>query len=288
MAVRPYTCLELCAGIGALGLGVELAMPGARAIAYVEREAYAAGILAARMAAGDLAPAAIWSDLATFDARPLCGMVDCVVSGDPCQDNSISGTGAGADGERFLVPDVVRIFDESGACRLFRENVTGNADGQLAAIIPALERLGCRVACGIFSALEVGGSQQRDRLFIMADRGEPPAPVASTDGARVSTRIPAAARGSEGQPGIPHDARGEILLFPPRDGAAEWARVLDQAPGLEPAVYRVADGHACRVDRVRALGNGVVPLVAAYAWRSLDALLAESRAAGAVAMTEAA
>lgn len=38
---------------------------------------------------------------------------------------------------------------------------------------------------------------------------------------------------------------------------------------LKPALHRMADGMACRVDRIRACGNGVVPLVAAYAWRTL-------------------
>ncbi len=45
---------------------------------------------------------------------------------------------------------------------------------------------------------------------------------------------------------------------------------------------------AHRVERLRATGNGVDPLVAAYAFLSLDALLAEGRAAGTVAMMEAA
>lgn len=39
--------------------------------------------------------------------------------------------------------------------------------------------------------------------------------------------------------------------------------------GLEPAICRMADGLAYRVDRIRACGNGVVPLAAAYAWRTL-------------------
>ncbi len=122
------------------------------------------------MEAGRLHPAAVWSDLRTFDAGAWRGAVDCVLSGDPCQPNSVAGKRGGEDDERWLLDCVIDIFDQSGAHTLFRENVTGNADGQLAVAIPALERLGCRVAVGIFSAGEAGASHRRERLFILAHR----------------------------------------------------------------------------------------------------------------------
>jgi DNA (cytosine-5)-methyltransferase 1 len=342
-----------------LGIGVEVAVPGARTVCHVEREAYAAAILASRMAAKELAPAPVWTDVATFDARRWRGAVDCVLSGDPCQPNSVAGKRGGADDDRFLIDQVVRIFDESGARRLFRENVTGNADGQLAALVPALERLGCRVAVGIWRAADVGAKHGRERLFVMADRdgdglsrsaqcdgrtaggqqaprrcdtqrrhqalgdtaiaGSFPASLSGTHrgheggGARdaqpqrrggalanadgsgrrpegherqpssdapQSSRAMADAgdgqlqeprRGSEGRAG-PGSA-GQILFAPgPRD--PRWPAILRDAPHLEPAVRRMAHGLADRVDRLRACGNGVVPLAAARAWIALDALLA--------------
>ena len=39
---------------------------------------------------------------------------------------------------------------------------------------------------------------------------------------------------------------------------------------VEPNVGRVADGVAARVDRLKAIGNGQVPLCAATAWRILQ------------------
>jgi site-specific DNA-cytosine methylase len=170
MAIRSYNVIELCAGVHGLGLGINIAEPRARSIAHVEREASAAATLVARMEAGELAPAPIWSDVTTFDARGWSGRVHCVASGDPCQPNSVAGNRLGSDDDRFLIEHVVRIYGESGADRLFRENVTENADGQLAALVPPLEAMGCRIAAGIFSAAEVGASHRRERLFIMADR----------------------------------------------------------------------------------------------------------------------
>jgi DNA (cytosine-5)-methyltransferase 1 len=73
---------------------------------------------------------------------------------------------------------------------------------------------------------------------------------------------------------------GRIPLFPPGPGDIDgWRRVLehrpDLAPAVEPRVRRVADGLAGRLDRLRACGNGVVPLEAAYAFVTLWACLRE-------------
>jgi len=66
--------------------------------------------------------------------------------------------------------------------------------------------------------------------------------------------------------------------FPPAPGnRAAWGAVLEADPSLEPALCGVADGLADRVDRLRACGNGVVPLAAAYAFLSLLADLEADR-----------
>ena len=58
---------------------------------------------------------------------------------------------------------------------------------------------------------------------------------------------------------------------PARGDDEGWWRYLEGQPYAQPAVRRGADGLACRVDRLRLCGNGVVPLVAAHAWRTLKA-----------------
>jgi DNA (cytosine-5)-methyltransferase 1 len=174
MALRPRNILSLCAGVGGLELGILLALhcraEAGRGICYVEREAAAAASLVASMESGWLHPAPVWSDMLTFDARPWRGLVHILASGDPCQDNSVAGKRAGAEGQRFLAPEVVRIADECRPDVIVRENVPGNADGQLEAIVPPLERLGYRVAAGIFSSAETGNTMRRERLIIVAER----------------------------------------------------------------------------------------------------------------------
>ena len=138
----------------------------------MEREAAAAASLVASMEAGWLHPAPVWSDARTFDGTAFGGLVDIVTSGDPCQGNSVAGKRLGELDDRWLLDRAIDIFDQTGAPRFFRENVPGNADGQLAVAIPALERLGCRVAVGIFSSAETGNTMRRERLFILAERAD--------------------------------------------------------------------------------------------------------------------
>ena len=164
-----YHILSICSGVGGLDLALQISVENARTICHVEREAQAAAVLAARMEDKTIHEAPVWSDLSTFDGKPWRGLVDCIISGDPCQPNSVAGSRRGADDDRFLIDQLIRVIDEVRPSRMFRENVTGNADGQLAALVPALEEMGYSVAAGIFSAAEVGASHRRERLFIMAN-----------------------------------------------------------------------------------------------------------------------
>ena len=164
-----YNVLSICSGVGGLDLSLQISVHNAVTVCHVEREAQAAAVLEARMEDGSLHQAPVWSDLSSFDGKPWRGLVDCIISGDPCQPNSVAGSRLGAADDRFLIDQLIRVIDEVRPSRVFRENVTGNADGQLAALVPSLERMGYSVTAGIFSAGEVGASHRRERLFIMAD-----------------------------------------------------------------------------------------------------------------------
>ncbi|QDZ01473.1 DNA cytosine methyltransferase [Nitratireductor mangrovi] len=106
---------------------------------------------------------------------------------------------------------------------------------------------------------------------LQAERGQPPDGRSDPCQSDVDD---ANSTGSQGRSDDADEHTGERPAWPPGPGDADgWERYLRAAPELEPAVRRGTDGLAHRVDRLRLCGNGVVPLVAAHALRTLAAEL---------------
>lgn len=274
--------LSLCSGYGGLDLGVRLALPCARTVCYVEREAYLAGLLQARMEDGALDRAPVWSDLATFDGIPWRGCVELVTAGFPCQPHSVAGRRGGVEDERWLWPEIARIVREVGCRCVYLENVPGLlTSGGFGAVLGDLAALGFHAEWTCVSAASVGASHQRERLFLLAvsERAERGALGGRRNGGGEGIDARGEAHRGPGEPDAPLADAG-LPLFPPGPGERDaWERVLADRPDLAPAqpvVRGVADGGARRVDRLRALGNGVVPLQAADAFRLLWERLGEA------------
>lgn len=142
-----------------------------RTVAYVEREAFAAGQLVALMEAGIVHPAPVWSDLCTFDAGRWAGRVDCITAGFPCQPHSVAGKREGTEDARWIWPAIVNIIRDSGAWLVVLENVRGLlSSGGMAPVLADLADLGFDCEYSILSAAEVGASHKRERVFIVGVR----------------------------------------------------------------------------------------------------------------------
>lgn len=231
--------LGLCAGVGGLELGIRLAEPTARVVCYVEREVYPIAVTLARIQDGLADDAPVWDDLRTFDGRPWRGSVDCISAGFPCQPFSVAGKRRGTADERWLWPDIARIIRGVGPRFVFLENPTGILSGGLGHVLGDLAALGFDAEWNVCSAAARGAPHIRRRLFILADAsGIRPFP------------------GSSG-------ASQEIL----ESGGLAGQHVRFWEAESQPS--GVDDGVAFRLDRIRACGNGVVPAVAALAWRTL-------------------
>ncbi|MBU3032148.1 DNA cytosine methyltransferase [Paracoccus sp. XHP0099] len=173
MVSRPRYGLSLCAGGGGLDMGLMLVEPGYHTRAFVEWEDWPRSVLIAAQAARYFAPAPIWDDLRSFDARPFRGVFDIVLAGYPCQPFSAAGKRGGASDPRHLWPEVARVIAECRPEWVFLENVAGHVTLGLESVLRKVWRLGYTPAAGLFSAAEVSAPHQRLRIFILAHTDEP-------------------------------------------------------------------------------------------------------------------
>ena len=248
----PATCLSICSGIGGLDLGLRRAVAGLRTVCYVERDAFAASVLVARMEEAALDCAPIWDDLATFDGRPWRGVVDLVAGGTPCQDLSGAGRQAGLDGARSgLFFEFCRVVSETRPGWVFWENVASGQTGRaLPRVIDALDGLGYTAARGpdgrpyvVLGADDVGAPHRRLRVFVLAySAGERrakgrPEPTwaqgrsrAAGSGGRLGHAI---GQRLEGRPGQRRDVREELQAIK-RAGGLAVAHAGSSARGPQP------------------------------------------------------
>lgn len=214
--------------------------PWVRPFAYCENDRYAQSVLLSRMAKGQLPAAPIWDDVRSFTVLECAGMpVEIIYGGFPCQDISVAGTRKGLIGERSsLFFEIIRLTKEIKPRFVFIENVYRGIERHIPQIERSFLEIGYRLKHRPLSAFEVGANHRRDRWFGLAysdchDLWEQP----------------------WGGKGTCREKEKEHFR------ADWWAR--------EPRVSRVAHGLPARMDRLRGLGNAVVPLQAREAFKRL-------------------
>lgn len=174
VALPEVRVLSLFSGVEGLGRGFKLAVPGARVVGYVERDAYAASVLMARMEDEVLDRAPVWcGQIEDMDAAALRGYADCVIAGFPCPPVSVAGKRGGAEDERWLWPEVVRMLRAVEPRWVFLENVRGllsiNAGREFGEVLGDLARLGFDAEWLVLSADAVGAAHERERVFVLAE-----------------------------------------------------------------------------------------------------------------------
>jgi len=283
--------LALFAGAGGGILGGHLL--GWRTVCAVEWEQYPASVLCARQNDKVLPTFPIWDDVQTFDGKPWRGIVDVVSGGFPCQDISAAGKGAGIDGERSgMWGEMARIIHEVRPRFVFVENSPMLTSRGLGRVLGDLAHMGFDARWGVLGAADVGANHQRDRIWIVGKQmgnsnndGQTTSKIRNsiTQGSNPSKtgqkQTCEFERSSKQYAQMAHSNLPQLK----REGkpigvqtpvTGSWHSCFDrQEQGwwdIEPNVGRVADGVAARVDRLKAIGNGQVPLCAATAWRVLS------------------
>lgn len=299
--------LALFAGAGGGILGGLLS--GWRTVCAVERDAWCASVLARRQDDGILAPFPIWSDVCSFDGNAWRGLVDVVSGGFPCQDISVAGKGAGIEGERSgLWREFFRIICEVRPRFAYVENSPALASRGLTRVLADFASIGADAQWVPLSAAACGAWHERTRLWLVADLdgaweqqpkgidreiggrlGDGATVAADIDGSKwrpkreardglaiiknsLSQRQESSDRPAGGTSIIANADRSgqQEQLLPIADGSQHSAPECGDWWAAEPGVVRMVHGMANRVDRIGALGNGQVPIVAARAWDRLS------------------
>ena len=248
---------SLFAGIGGFDLGLERA--GFTIKWQVEIDEYCNRVLAKHWPHipkyGDIR-SIDWSNVEPVDV--LCG-------GFPCQDISLAGKRQGIEGERSgLWKEFHRAVRELRPRYVVVENVAALRGNGLCVVLADLAALGFDAEWDCITASAVGAPHKRDRVWIVAyaagygveepareDRQPHGGSVLScgVDIVRESTNVSDA------------DSESLVRIAKSRGQRSEWA--------VEPDVGRVANGVPNRVDRLRALGNAVVPQIVEWLGRRI-------------------
>jgi len=276
--------IELFAGIGGIALAAEWA--GIETVAFCEREPYCQKLLNQ-----NFPDVPVFDDVRTLSRQLLedkgviepNGTIDIISGGFPCQPYSIAGKRRGKEDDRDLWPEMFRIIKELRPTWVVGENVANFANMELDRTLLDLESAGYKVQTFLIPAVAVEAKHERMRTFVVAysdsfgrdnrgdnreerfiscdigwqleegdkkrngriDRtGEVCSVLSDTDSKRLE-------RNKRSELAVSKFTRCNYRRKNKNDGVQRWA--------TEPNVGRVAHGVPNRVDRIKGLGNAVVP-----------------------------
>ncbi len=288
---------SLFAGIGGFDLGLERA--GMECRWQVEIDPYASRVLEKHWPGVQR-----WADVRTFPVGDAAEWhVDLICAGVPCQPVSHAGKQKGASDERWMWGEALRVVADLGPRFFVAENPIGllNHDGgrTFHGILRALASVGYVCEWHVIAAADVGAPHRRERVWLVAYADS--VSCHQGESRRATGGLRAAGAGSQGRQDqgqawpVPGDCCAEVADANCRrrkrqrlkkhgdqqspsgdiaDGCSSWGRRARpdgcrQQWETEPAVGRVAHGIPDRVDRLRCLGNAVVPQVAEVIGRAI-------------------
>ena len=226
--------LDLFSGIGGFSYAAEQIVGGFTTVQFVERNLYCQQILQKHWP-----QVPIHDDICTYE--PELGSADVVCGGFPCQDISTAGKQAGIkQGTRSgLFYELIRVVCLVRPQFVVLENVAAILANGLDIVLGELAQAGFDAEWACIPASAVGACHQRDRWWLVAyanDKRQPKQQSAA----------------------IPSEQRRISWSDAPRRLSSDWRSYLS-----EPILCRGDDGLTGRLDRLKALGNAVVPQVAA-------------------------
>lgn len=220
--------LDLFSGIGGFSLGLERT-GGFRTVAFCEIDPYCRRVLAKHWPS-----IKCFEDVRTITATDV-GAADVICGGFPCQPYSVAGDRMADKDDRALWPEYCRLIEELRPSWVLGENVIGLVELGLDSMLDDLEGLGYATRTFDIPACALGARHERRRVWIVANANSDRRQDESTASDRLHQ---------------------ESFL---------WERVGTtfkpfrfEADGV---IFRDGDGIPEHMDRIRALGNAVVPQI---------------------------
>lgn len=165
-----YKSIEICAGAGGQALGLEMA--GFSHVALVEYEKDFCECLKRNRPQWNV----FCMDVHHFDGKPYQGQIDLLAGGVPCPPFSIASKQLGADDERDLFPQMLRLVEEIKPRTVMIENVRGLLDPKFDIyrnrILQTLQKLGYHPYIQLLNASDYGVPQLRPRVVIIGIQKE--------------------------------------------------------------------------------------------------------------------
>lgn len=238
-----FSCIEICAGAGGQALGLEWA--GFEALAHVEYDSNACSTLRLNRPNWNV----IEGDVREFSAKKFKG-IDLLAGGVPCPPFSVAGKQLGANDERDLFPEALRLVSECKPKAVMLENVRGFLDAVFfdyrMRLKEQLRDMGYLASWHLLNASDYGVPQLRPRVVVVAIRKDlaksfaPPMPL--SDG------IPAKTVG---------ETLGDLMAANGWEKAFEWAAKANE---IAPTLVGGSKKHG---------GADLGPTRARNAWASL-------------------
>ena len=238
------THVDLFSGIGGFALAAGWA--GFKTVAFCEIDPFCQAVLKKHWPG-----VPIYEDIKTFkwsgDSPTL------ITGGFPCQDISRAGDGVGIDGPRSgLWSEFFRIICEIRPSYVLVENVSALLDRGLERILGNLASVGHDAEWHCISAAYVGRPHLRDRTWVLAY----PNGYSGTFG--ILHR-----NGPQGQARRPQEEKWGDYRLVPQVGRKIHRRLPTEQEGVpKPEILRMVDGLPGELDRIKSLGNAIVPQVA--------------------------
>ena len=267
--------LDLFSGIGGFSLGLE-ATGGFETVAFCDIEEFPRKVLQKH-----------WPDVKQYkDIKELTyeklkadgiGPIDIITGGYPCQPFSVAGRKKGEEDPRHLWPEYFRLVKECRPTWVIGENVSGHLKLGLDTVLQDLESEGYAVRPFSISASSVGANHQRERVWIVANSRrtqrqgsklrEKNENEIGEENANLTQRSSSA---SAADVADTKSSSRHVHEVDTGDGELETQEVFGDGSGfsgesswwaVEPDVGRVAHGIPDRVDRLKAIGNSLVPTI---------------------------